>query len=272
VRVLILGGTREARDLAAALVGRPGFAVTTSLAGRVRDPALPAGEVVIGGFGGVDGLRAFLRDRTIDVVVDATHPFAVTMSEHAVAACAPGPTAAGRTTPTPPPTPPPPPLLRLARPGWTERPGDHWLRVADLAAAAAAVLDLCPPGRTVLVTTGRRDLAPFAADPDRHYVIRAVEPPAVALPPRHTMLLDRGPYTVEGETRLLRAHDVRVLVTKDSGGLLTVAKLDAARALRLPVVMVDRPRPRPVDREEPTATEMTEVDAVVAALLDLAAA
>ncbi|CUU56803.1 precorrin-6A/cobalt-precorrin-6A reductase [Parafrankia irregularis] len=262
MRVLILGGTREARDLAAALVAEQGMDVVSSLAGRVRDPALPAGETVIGGFGGVSGLRAFLRDRAIDVVVDATHPFAARMSAHAVAACAaPSPAlddagsahsgsthsggthsggvwaggvwAGGAGSAVP--------LLRLARPGWQARPGDDWYRVGDLAAAADRARELCPPGGAVFVTTGRRELAPFAADPDRHYLIRAVDPPTDTLPSRHTVLLDRGPYTVEGETRLLREHGIRVLVTKDSGGTLTVAKLDAARTLGVPVVMVDRP-------------------------------
>ncbi|EFC84188.1 precorrin-6A/cobalt-precorrin-6A reductase [Parafrankia sp. EUN1f] len=262
MRVLILGGTREARDLAAALVAEPGVDVVTSLAGRVRDPALPAGETVIGGFGGVTGLRAFLRDRAVDAVVDATHPFAATMSAHAVAACAgPSPApdeaggahsggahsggahsggahsggayAGGAGSAVP--------LLRLARPGWQARPGDDWHRVGDLAAAADRTRELCPPGGAVFVTTGRRQLAPFAADAERHYLIRAVDPPTDTLPPRHTVLLDRGPYTVAGETRLLREHGIRVLVTKDSGGTLTVAKLDAARLLGVPVVMVDRP-------------------------------
>jgi precorrin-6A/cobalt-precorrin-6A reductase len=260
VRVLILGGTREARDLAAALVEEPDMAVTTSLAGRVRDPALPAGETVIGGFGGVAGLRAFLRDRAVDAVVDATHPFAATMSEHAAAVCLgpsterePSPPGAGV------------PLFRLARPGWTERPGDGWHRVADLRTAAEQARALCPPGGAVFVTTGRRQLAPFAADPYRHYVIRAVDPPTDVLPPRHTVLLDRGPYTVEGESRLMRAHSVRVLVTKDSGGALTSAKLDAARALGLPVVMVDRPAVT-----DPAPPTWSDVAGVLGALRALA--
>lgn len=262
MRVLILGGTREARDLAAVLVGEPDMTVTTSLAGRVRDPALPAGETVIGGFGGVDGLRAFLRARRIDVVVDATHPFAATMSAHAVAACAdvaaaeepagPGSPGAGRLAV---------PLLRLARPGWTGRPGDDWHRVRDVAAAADRARELCPAGRGVFVTTGRRELAPFATDPDRHYVIRAVDPPTGTLPPWHTVLLGRGPYTVEGESRILREHDVRVLVSKDSGGDLTAAKLAAARALGLPVVLVDRPR-----QAGPAAPRWPDVPGVLAAL------
>lgn len=248
MRVLILGGTREARDLAAALVEQPGMTVTTSLAGRVRDPALPAGETVIGGFGGVAGLRAFLRDRAIDVVVDATHPFAATMSAHAVTACLDAV-----------------PLLRLARPGWTAGPDDVWHRVADLDAAAERARALCPPDGTVFVTTGRRQLAPFAADVARRYLVRAVDPPTDVLPPRHTVLLDRGPYTVDGETRLMRDHAVRVLVTKDSGGTLTVAKLDAARALGLPVVMVDRPA-----ATDPAPPTWPDVAGVLAALRTLA--
>jgi precorrin-6A/cobalt-precorrin-6A reductase len=255
VRVLILGGTREARDLAAALVVEPGMTVTSSLAGRVRDPALPAGQTVIGGFGGVDGLRAFLRDRAIDAVVDATHPFAATMSAHAVAACLNE--VAGD---------PAVPLLRLARPGWTARPDDVWYRVPDLDAAADQARRLCSPGGAVLVTTGRRELAPFATDPERHYVIRAVDPPTDVLPPRHTVLLDRGPYTVDGETLLMREHDIRVLITKDSGGTLTVAKLDAARALGLPVVMVDRPA-----AAGPAPPTWPDVTGVLGALHTLAA-
>ncbi|KPM54531.1 precorrin-6x reductase [Frankia sp. R43] len=288
----MLGGTREARDLAAALVAEQGMDVVSSLAGRVRDPALPAGETVIGGFGGVGGLRVFLRDRAIDVVVDATHPFAARMSAHAVAACAaPSPASdeaggthagsthssgahssgahsggahsggawaggAGSAVP----------LLRLARPGWQARPGDDWRRVGDLAAAADRARELCPPGGAVFVTTGRRELAPFAADPDRHYLIRAVDPPTDTLPSRHTVLLDRGPYTVEGETRLLREHDIRVLVTKDSGGTLTVAKLDAARTVGVPVVMVDRPAAAgPAPRTWPDAA------GILTALRELAA-
>ncbi|MBL7495205.1 precorrin-6A/cobalt-precorrin-6A reductase [Frankia sp. CNm7] len=268
MRVLILGGTREARDLAAALVDEPGVTVTTSLAGRVRDPALPAGETVIGGFGGVAGLRAFLRARGIEAVVDATHPFAATMSAHAVAACAPpghGDDPAGALAGDPA-GPGSVPLLQLTRPGWTPGPGDDWHRARDLPAAADRARALCPPGRGVFVTTGRRQLAPFATDRDRHYLIRAVDPPTDVLPPRHTVVLDRGPYTVDGETRLLRAHDVRVLVTKDSGGALTVAKLDAARTLGLPVVMVDRPA-----ATGPVPPTWPDVAGVLAALRGLAA-
>jgi precorrin-6A/cobalt-precorrin-6A reductase len=227
VHVLILGGTGEARALAAELTQRPGIEVTSSLAGRVSNPTLPPGETRIGGFGGVAGLVDYLRTTHVDVLVDATHPFAATITRHAAAAAL--------TTGCP--------LLLLLRPGWTAEPGDAWTRVADIHAAAAQVAALPPGG--VFLTTGRRDLTAFAADAAHDYLVRTVEPPIGAMPPRMTLLLDRGPYTVEGEAALMRVHAVTVLVTKDSGGTMTAAKLTAARGLGIPVVMVDRPAPPP---------------------------
>jgi precorrin-6A/cobalt-precorrin-6A reductase len=221
VRVLILGGTGEARALAARLHAAPGVHVVSSLAGRVSNPALPAGEVRVGGFGGVPGLVRALAD--FDALVDATHPFAATISAHAAEAAA--------LTGTP--------LVALRRAGWVERSGDSWTRVPSVAAAARHVRSL-PPG-CAFVTTGRRDLGAYAADATHDYLVRTVEPPIPPLPPRMTLLLDRGPYTVPGETQLLRTYRVAVLVSKDSGGTMTSAKLDAARALGLPVVLVERP-------------------------------
>lgn len=218
----MLGGTGEARDLAARLVAE-GIEVTSSLAGRVSNPALPAGAVRIGGFGGADGLAAYLRDTAPDALIDATHPFAATISANAARACG--------TTGTP--------LLALRRTGWTPRPGDDWRRVPSVGAAAAAAREAGPG--TVFLTTGRRDLAAFAGDGAHHYLVRTVDPPDVALPARHTLLLARGPYDLAGERALLREHGVVLLVTKDSGGALTEAKLDAARELRVPVLVVDRP-------------------------------
>ena len=222
MRVLILGGTGEARALAAALHGRDGLEVISSLAGRVTDPTLPVGQVRIGGFGGVAGLSSYLR-QGVDAVVDATHPFAATITTHAVAACA--------TTGCP--------LLVLQRPGWIAQRGDDWTRVADVVTAAAVVS--ARPAGTIFLTTGRRDLAAFARDDGHDYVVRTVDPPGGPTPRRMTLLLARGPYTVAGETTLMREHAVTALVTKDSGGALTMAKLAAARELRVPVVMVDRP-------------------------------
>ena len=223
-RVLLLGGTAEARAVAAALHGA-GVHVISSLAGRVARPRLPVGEVRIGGFGGPQALAAWLSEHAIDAVVDATHPFAERISASACTACA----AAGV------------PLLRLERPGWTAQEGDDWHWVDDLDEAAARVPQL---GSRVLLTSGRQGLAAFAGDPDAWYLIRCVDPPDVALPARHEVRLDRGPYTLEGELELIDAHSIDLLVTKDSGGSLTEAKLAAARLRGMPVIVVRRP-PRP---------------------------
>jgi len=219
-RVLVLGGTTEGRALASACAATPGLDMISSLAGRTSAPLLPAGEVRIGGFGGVDGLAGFLRERRIDAVVDATHPFAATMTGHAVAASV----RAGV------------PLLVLRRPGWTPQPGDVWHRVADLGGAATLLPAL---GGRVFLTTGRQSIAAFAAVDTCWFLARSVEAPAPPLPKRLDVLLDRGPFSLDGERALLAAHRIDVLVTKDSGG--STAKLDAARERGLPVVLVDRP-------------------------------
>ncbi|MFC0528432.1 cobalt-precorrin-6A reductase [Phytohabitans kaempferiae] len=217
-RLLILGGTGEARALAARAAG---WQVVTSLAGRVRDPRLPEGGVRVGGFGGPDGLAAWLVRERVGAVVDATHPFASRISASAVAAT--------RATGVP--------LLALHRPGWVAEPGDDWRRVPSVEAAAAALPGL---GSRAMLTTGRQSLAAFAGLP-LLFLVRTVDPPAPPLPARHHLLLDRGPYTVEGEAELMREHAIDVLVTKDSGGTMTAAKLVAARRRGIPVVMVDRP-------------------------------
>lgn len=219
--ILVLGGTAEARALAEALHAR-GIAVMTSLAGRVSRPRLPAGEVRVGGFGGPQRLAVWLSEHGVAAVIDATHPFAERISASAAAACPP----AGV------------PLLRLQRPGWRERPGDRWAWVDDLAAAAAAIGGL---GERVLLTTGRQGLPAFAGVQDAWFLIRCVDPPDPPLPPRRALILDRGPYTLDGELALIDRHRIGVLVTKDSGGPLTAAKLDAARARCLPVIVVRRP-------------------------------
>ena len=222
MRVLILGGTGEARGLAAALHGRRGYAVTSSLAGRVAVPIPPPGEVRVGGFGGVDGLIGWLRAHRTEAVVDATHPFAERISAHAVAAAA-----SLRL-----------PLLVLRRAGWTAGPGDCWHRVPSPAAAAEQLPAL---GQRVFLATGRGDLAAFAGSDDLWFLLRAVEPPGPPLPIRCHVLLDRGPFTVDAERALLVEHRIDVVVTRDSGGDETAAKLVAARELGLPVVLLDRP-------------------------------
>lgn len=223
--MLVLGGTTEGRAAAAALAGRPGVRVVSSLAGAVRSPSLPDGEVRVGGFGGVDGLTAWLRDERVDAVLDATHPFAAGITANAAAACA----ATGT------------PLVVLRRPGWAAGPGDRWHRVGSVDAAAAALPGLLPgPDPRVLLTTGRGGLAAFAAVRARFW-IRAVDPPGPPLPARHTLLLDRGPFTLDAERALLAQIRPHVLVTKDSGGAATAPKLTAAREAGVPVLVVDRP-------------------------------
>ncbi|SNQ48272.1 Precorrin-6A reductase [Frankia canadensis] len=246
-RVLVLGGTGEARRLATALVGAGAGAgagevleVLYSLAGRVREPAVPPScEVRVGGFGGPDGLAALLRARRITAIIDATHPFAARMSASAATASA----ATGV------------PLLVLRRPGWQEQPGDDWRRVPALPAAVALLDALAPasasqPGADagqstatlrVFLTTGRTDLALFASLHRPWFLSRSVEPPDGPVPPRLTVILDRGPFDVAAETELLRRHAIDVLVTKDSGGTMTAAKLTATRHLGVPVIMIDRP-------------------------------
>lgn len=220
-RVLVLGGTAEARDLAAAL-DRAGIAVVSSLAGRVARPRLPVGDVRIGGFGGPPGLARWLAAQEVSAVVDATHPFAERISASAAEAC---PTAGV-------------PLLRLERPGWSETPGDRWHWVAGLDQAALLIPQL---GRRALLTSGRQGLAAFADVDSAWFLIRCVDPPDPPLPRRHAILLDRGPYLLEGELALIDDHRIDLLVTKDSGGAHTQPKLEAARSRGVPVIVVRRP-------------------------------
>jgi precorrin-6A/cobalt-precorrin-6A reductase len=222
VTVLVLGGTSEARALAAELTGQPGLRVISSLAGRVSNPVLPAGEVRMGGFGGAAGLAAYARAEGVGAVIDATHPFAQTISAHAADTCA----RVGL------------PLLRLARPAWSARDGDDWHDAGSPEEAAALLPNL---GTRVFLTTGRQGLAAFAELDRQWFLIRCVDPPRGPLPANREVLLARGPYERESERALMRRHRIDVLVTKNSGGPLTEGKLDAARDLGIPVVMISRP-------------------------------
>jgi precorrin-6A/cobalt-precorrin-6A reductase len=224
-KLLILGGTAEAVELARACAVRPGLVVTSSLAGRTRHPTLPPGDVRIGGFGGAEGLARFLLERGIDRVIDATHPFAARMSAHAEHACR----AAGV------------PRLRLLRPSWVPVPGDRWIEVANFREAAQRLPEL---GRRVFLTLGRRELRAFA-QLDLWFLVRTIETPGVLPLPPGRWLSGRGPFAIEDELALLRTHAIDVLVTKASGGGATYAKLVAARRLDLPVLMVRRPPPPP---------------------------
>ncbi|MEU1027382.1 cobalt-precorrin-6A reductase [Streptomyces mirabilis] len=241
--VLVLGGTTEARRLATELAARPGVRVTTSLAGRVSRPGALDGDVRVGGFGGADGLARWLREHRVDAVVDATHPFAAAITANAARAAA----ATGI------------PAVVLRRPGWTPGPVDRWHWVGSIPEAAALLPSL---GRRVFLTTGRLGLAAFAHLSELHFLVRTVEPPEPPMPQDMEVLLTRGPFTPDDEQALLRAHRVDVLVTKDSGGEATAAKLTAARDLALPVVVVRRP-PLPAD-----VTTAPDVPSALA-LLDL---
>lgn len=222
MRLLLLGGTGEARELAFRL--HPNVDLVSSLAGRVPDPALPAGPVRTGGFGGVDGLRKWLTDNDITAVIDATHPFASTMTAHAAQACAELEL----------------PHLVLHRPAWDPA----GVRLVRCAAESAELVSRQGYSR-VFLTIGRSGAAAFTGS-EAWFLIRVVTAPdPSALPLRHQLLFSRGPYRYDDECALLRKHRIDVLVTKNSGGPLTEAKLQAARALGVDVVMIDRP-PLPV--------------------------
>lgn len=222
-RLLILGGTTEARRLAERLKDRTDLSVTLSLAGRTKDPAPLPVPTRIGGFGGAEGLAAYLTAEGITMLIDATHPFAAIISTNA--------SQAARTAGVP--------LLALRRAPWTPHEGDQWTMVPDMEAAVAA---LGQKPRRAFLALGRKELAPFEAAPQHAYVIRSVDPvePPLAVP-HATYVLARGPFTQSEDDALLAAHGIEVIVCKNSGGKATSGKLAAARERGLPVIMVERP-------------------------------
>ncbi len=241
-RLLLLAGTTEARLLAHALAARPDLDITASLAGRTADPVGLGVEVRTGGFGGTAGLTEHLRSRGVEILIDATHPFAAVMPWHAQRA------ASALAVPR----------LRILRPRWTERPGDRWTHVATISDAPEALLRV---GATrVLVTTGRTDLGPYAAMTGVALFVRSIEPLPVGVVPHAVAILDRGPFAIDAERTLLTTNRIDAIVTKDSGG--DDAKLVAARELGIPVVVVDRP-------SSPPGPMVADVPAALAWLADL---
>ena len=229
MRALLLGGTGDANALAAALA-RARIDAIYSYAGRTQIPLGHALPTRIGGFGGVSGLADYIRQEGITHVIDATHPFAAEMSRHAVEACA--------TTNTP--------LLALERAPWARMPGDNWIEVADIEAAVVALPDA--PAR-VFLAIGRQHIAPFAAKPQHAYTLRFVDAPDGALPlPDAEVIVSRGPFTLASDRELMVSRSIEYLVARNSGGSGARAKIDAARELGLPVIMIARPalpeRPR----------------------------
>lgn len=225
-QVLLLGGTFDAYVLSTKL-HESGIAAVYSYAGATQTRRTPALPMRVGGFGGVEGLLAYLRDKQVTHVIDATHPFAAQMSRNAIDACA----AAGI------------PLLSMERPGWSLQAGDRWIQVPDMAAAAQA---LQPGDGRVFLAIGRKQLAAFAGKAEQHhFVLRVVDQTEEALPlpaDRYELIVARGPFQIEDEIALLKRHAIDCIVSKNAGGADTYAKIAAARALQIPVIMVDRPQ------------------------------
>jgi precorrin-6A/cobalt-precorrin-6A reductase len=220
--LLILGGTTDGSALAAACAAR-GVAAILSYAGRTAAPMAQPVPVRVGGFGGVDGLAHYLAAERITHLVDATHPFAAQMSGNAVRAA--------RIVGVP--------LMALTRPAWRPVAGDRWRHVLDIAGAVAT---LSGPRRHVFLALGRMHVADFVAQPQHRYLLRFVDPPPVPPPlPDHALVIDRGPFTLAGDRALMTAHGIDLIVAKNAGGGGASAKLDAARALGLPVLLIDRP-------------------------------
>jgi precorrin-6A/cobalt-precorrin-6A reductase len=221
-RLVILGGTGDAVELTRLAIDLPGLAVITTLAGRTRVPKAVAGNVRIGGFGGEAGLVEYLQAEQIDLLIDATHPFAAKISWNAAGAVA----KVGI------------PWLMLIRPGWERLPQDNWIEIESIEAAVVAIP---ASAERIFLTIGRQQLAPFASLTDKWCLIRSIDPPdsGILLPPGE-LLLERGPFSLDRELKLLQDYQIDTIVSKNSGGDATYAKIIAARELGIPVVMVQR--------------------------------
>ncbi|MCZ4271765.1 cobalt-precorrin-6A reductase [Maritalea porphyrae] len=240
MRILVFGGTGEAIDLANGLV-RQGHQVTTSLAGRTRKPRLPNGHIHTGGFGGTQGLIDFIGRNGFEMIIDATHPFAATMSTHIVDACVEMNK----------------PMLRLTREAWQASVDDNWNHVSDIEAAAKQL----PADAHALVTVGRQHIEPLVLRTDCKIFVRAIEHPEVILPSHVTVILERPPFRLSDELAFMRKHEITHLVSKNAGGGQTAAKLEAARMVGAKVIMIERPL-------LPEAPEVYSVDAALQFVAD----
>jgi precorrin-6A/cobalt-precorrin-6A reductase len=239
MRILLLGGTREASTLVQRLSEDVTIKPILSFAGRSENPVLPPIPFRIGGFGGADGLYHYLMAKNIEAVIDATHPFAIRISENARSACRRARVA----------------LVAFTRPAWELEAGDRWIMVDDVDAAVRA---LGNRPRRILLTHGRLQLSPFARSPQHTYIVRAIDRPVdIMALPRHRLVLARGPFAKDAEAQLMRDERIDMVVSKNSGGSSTYAKIEAARDLGIPVVMMRRPQ---IDG----AAELFDVDAVMA--------
>jgi precorrin-6A/cobalt-precorrin-6A reductase len=248
--ILILGGTTEARLLGQQLAVRTDIAVTLSLAGRTASPLAQAVPIRRGGFGGTAGLVQYLRVQKIDALIDATHPYASTMSAHALSAAVQTNT----------------PIISLCRPPWCAVAGDRWTEVHDVHEAACT---LGAEPRNVFLAVGRQEIAHFASAPQHQYLIRSVDPvdPPLAVP-HARYILDRGPFGEDQERELLRAHAIDVIVAKNSGGAATYGKIAAARTLGVPVFLLQRPPALEVPTVTTVGEAMTWLDHVLKAPTD----
>lgn len=238
--ILLLGGTDDAVRLNQTLAGHPGAVLTTSLAGRTRKPAHLSGEIIVGGFGGEEGLRQFITVNHINLVIDASHPFADRITRNAFNACAAADIH----------------FLRLQRPEWKHLPGDHWISVASVEEAAKKLNGF----NRIFLSVGRQELAPFENCSNRYFLVRSIE--KADFTPHEsdvTFIQSRGPFLIEEEIRLLREQRIDLLVSKNSGGKATYAKIEAARALDIPVLMIERPA-------LPDCVTYSEIDDLVAAI------
>jgi len=235
-RILILGGTSEAFQLAKRLADRMDLIVISSLAGRVNQPSMPEGMVRIGGFGGVDGLTRYLDEEGIACVIDATHPFASRISGNAEFACSAVDI----------------PLIAFERPPWIRQQEDRWVQVPDMRSAASVANQ---KHNRVFLSIGRLELGAFSACEKAWFLVRAIDQPENIMPPNAKLVLQRGPFDLHHERQLLQNESINMIVSKNSGGIATYAKVEAARELQIPIIMIDRP----LKHRMPTVTCLDDV-------------